>query len=110
MKKQLLFLVALAIFSIHSQAAKPLKVYILSGQSNMQGHADVSTFDYVGLDPKTAPLLKAMRNDDGSVRVCEHVWISQIGSTEEETHGKLTVGYGAKSTKIGPEFTFGITM
>ncbi len=110
MKKHLLLLVAFAFVSYHAQGAKPLKVYILSGQSNMQGHADVSTFDHVGMDPKTAPLLKAMRKADGSVQVCERVWISQIGSTEAETHGKLTVGYGAKSTKIGPEFTFGITM
>jgi len=37
-------------------AAKPLKVYILVGQSNMQGHARVETFDYIGDDPKTARL------------------------------------------------------
>jgi len=28
--------------------AKPIKGYILSGQSNMQGHANTSTFDYIG--------------------------------------------------------------
>ncbi len=36
-------------------AKEPLPVYILAGQSNMQGHASVSTFDHVGMDPKTAP-------------------------------------------------------
>ena len=40
---------------------KPLKVFILAGQSNMQGHAHVSTFDSMADDPKTAPLLKEMR-------------------------------------------------
>ena len=35
--------------------AKPLKVYILAGQSNMQGQAKVETFDYIGDDPNTAP-------------------------------------------------------
>ena len=91
---------------------KPLKVLILAGQSNMQGHAHVRTFDPMGLDPKTAPILKEMRNADGTPRVCEKVWISSIGCAEEEQVGKLTAGYGAKQRgpNIGPEFTFGIYM
>ena len=40
--------------------AKPLKVFILSGQSNMQGHANTSTFDYIGKDPLTAPILAVL--------------------------------------------------
>jgi alpha-galactosidase len=91
---------------------KPLKVLILAGQSNMQGHAHVRTFDPMGLDPKTAPILKEMRNPDGTPRVCEKVWISSIGCAEEEQVGKLAAGFGAKvrGPKIGPEFTFGIYM
>ena len=42
-------------------SGKPLKVYILAGQSNMEGQAKVETFDYIGDDPKTAPMLKEMR-------------------------------------------------
>jgi len=93
-------------------ATKPLKVFILAGQSNMQGHAHVNTFDPIGLDPKTAPILKEMRNADGTPRVCEKVWISSIGCAEEEQVGKLTAGFGAKARgpKIGPEFTFGVYM
>jgi alpha-galactosidase len=41
--------------------AKPLKVFILAGQSNMEGHAQISTLDYIGKDPLTAPILKEMR-------------------------------------------------
>jgi alpha-galactosidase len=93
---------------------EPLKVYILTGQSNMQGHAVISTFDHIGMDPLTAPILKEMRNADGTASVCDNVWISSIGNggTEEEYLGKLTAGYGAigRGTKIGPEFTFGIYM
>ncbi len=91
---------------------KPLKVFILAGQSNMQGHAHISTFDTMGLDPKTAPLLEAMRHTDGTPRVCEKVWISSIGSAAQEQVGKLTAGFGAQARgpKIGPEFTFGIYM
>lgn len=92
--------------------AKPLKVFILAGQSNMQGHAETRTFEVIGLDPKTAPLLDAMTNANGSPVVCEDVWISSLGSAPEERHGQLTAGYGAagRGLKIGPEFTFGITM
>ena len=109
---------AIAVVSLvcvsHVSAKTPLKVFILVGQSNMQGHAEISTFDHVGMDPATAPLLKEMRNADGTPRVCDNVWISSIGNdgTDEEYHGQLTAGYGAKGrgTKIGPEFTFGIYM
>ena len=69
-------------------AAKPLKVYILAGQSNMEGHAKVETFDYIGDDPATAPLLKEMRGPDGKPRVCEQVWISYLtGSRTRQRRG-----------------------
>jgi alpha-galactosidase len=99
-------------------ANKPLKVFILAGQSNMEGHAKISSFDHIGMDPKTAPILKEMRTEDGTPRVCENVWISYFTGAGEgaEGFGKLTAGYGARQNpredggKIGPEFTFGIYM
>ncbi len=95
-----------------ADAAKPLKVYILCGQSNMQGHAHTRTFEHIGMDPKTVPLLNAMQDENGKPRVHEDVWISSIGSSEAEKIGQLTVGYGAdqRGPKIGPELTFGIYM
>src|SRR5205814_3361920 len=51
--------------------------------------------------------------------VCDHVWISYLtgdGQTNGEGFGKLTAGYGSRGNpaqdggKIGPEFTFGLTM
>ncbi len=95
-----------------SASAKPLKVYILAGQSNMEGHAAVRTFDYIGMDPETAPLLQEMRDADGTPRVCEQVWISYLTANDTVKSGKLTAGYGAlgRDPKIGPELTFGITM
>lgn len=105
-----------------SADAKPLKVFILAGQSNMEGHAAISTFDYIGKDPLTAPLLKEMRNPDGTPRVCDKVWVSYLtgpydGSANGEGLGKLTAGFGERGNqptkiggKIGPEFTFGIYM
>jgi len=93
--------------------AKPLKVFILAGQSNMQGHAKVSTFEHIGMDPATAPMLAEMLGADGKPKVCERVWISSIGcgkDEKEEQTGKLTAGFGASPEKIGPEFTFGLYM
>ena len=99
--------------------AKPLQVFILAGQSNMEGHAKTETFDYIGDDPATAPLLKQMRGPDGKPRVCDRAWISFFtgsGDQNGEGFGKLTAGYGSRRNpeqdggKIGPEFTFGLTM
>jgi hypothetical protein len=73
-------LLVLALTATPAGAAdKPLKVFILAGQSNMQGHARVSTFDSMANDPKTAPLLREMRDEDGKPRVCERVWITSVG-------------------------------
>ena len=84
MKTKLILTVALLCVSSLNSFAKPidgaqgrpLKVFILAGQSNMEGHAAISTFDYIGKDPLTAPILKEMRNPDGIPRVCDKVWMS----------------------------------
>ena len=112
--------IALLMFAtLPAAVAKPLKVFILAGQSNMEGHAKVETFDYIGDDPATAPLLKQMRDADGKPRVCDKAWISYFtgsGEANGEGFGKLTAGYGSRPDpnrdggKIGPEFTFGLTM
>jgi alpha-galactosidase len=107
---------ATAFSADESKKAGPLKVYILAGQSNMQGHVSVNTFDSLADDPKTLPLLAKMRGPDGRPKVCEKVWISSVGCLGDaytdlrEKAGKLTAGYGAPENKIGPEFTFGLTM
>ena len=120
--KYIATLLITTLFAAANAEAKPLKVFILAGQSNMEGHAAISTFDYIGKDPLTAPLLKEMRNPDGTPRVCDKVWMSYLtgpydGSANGEGLGKLTAGFGERgnqptklSGKIGPEFTFGIFM
>ena len=104
-----------ALLCSHAIAAapKPLKVFLLAGQSNMQGHAKTSTFEHIGMDPATKPMLDAMLGADGKPKVCERVWISSIGCGKDdktEQTGKLTAGFGATTEKIGPEFTFGLYM
>ena len=111
--KLLLPLLALSAFFCGPSFAaekKPLQVFILAGQSNMQGHAKISTFEHIGMDPATQPMLAEMLGADGKPKVCERVWISSIGCAEAEQTGKLTAGFGASGEKIGPEFTFGLYM
>ena len=101
------FVIALALNHSYAADPKPLKVFVLVGQSNMQGHAQLRTFEHIGMDPKTAPLLHEMQADDGTPTVCENVWISYLSSGGEK-QGRLTAGFGANENKIGPELSFGI--
>jgi alpha-galactosidase len=113
MKPTVILTTALLCALAPSTLAKPLKVFILAGQSNMQGHVNVSTFDSMADDPKTAPILREMLAADGKPKVCDKVWISSIGCADDDTTeqtGKLTTGFGASKESIGPEFTFGIYM
>ena len=111
---KLIYLFFIFAFASIGIFAKPLKIYILAGQSNMQGHASERTLEHLAMDPKTAPLLNKIINPDGTVRIHENIWISSIDTSLEtgEKHGRLTVGYGAagREPKIGPELMFGITM
>ncbi|MFT6179537.1 MAG: hypothetical protein ACJAQT_001050 [Akkermansiaceae bacterium] len=115
-----LAVLALAGFAFKATTAEatPLKVYILAGQSNMEGQAKIGTFDYLGDDPATAALLKEMRGPAGKPRVCDDVWISYFTGAKEsngEGFGKLTAGYGSRygrdlaelGDKIGPESIIG---
>jgi alpha-galactosidase len=102
----------------NAMAAKPLKIFILVGQSNMEGHAAVRSFDNLALDPAEPELLKAMRQENGEPTVCDDVYISYAtgNAKDKDTplikEGKLTAGFGAqfREPKIGPEYTFGIYM
>ncbi|MBT6803968.1 MAG: hypothetical protein HOA47_03285, partial [Verrucomicrobia bacterium] len=89
--------------------ATPLKVFLLVGQSNMQGHAHIRTFEHIGMDSETVSLLSEMQDEQQQPRKCENVWISYL-STSGVKQGPLSVGFGASEEKIGPEYTFGIYM
>ena len=90
---------------------KPVKVFILTGQSNMVGMGDVNPLGTPGtlstvvkLQGKFPYLLDA----NGNWAVRQDVYyrgvISAIGN------GPMTVGFGANSSTIGPELTFGFIM
>jgi len=114
--RTVLALAALAVtgsaFSVAAQE-KPLKVYILAGQSNMQGSAHKRTFAAIGDDPKTAPLLNEILDKNGDPVVCDNAWIAYLtGGRDGDTvlHGKVKVGYGFDGERIGPEYGFGVAI
>ena len=53
-------------------ADKPVKVFLLAGQSNMEGKAPNTLLEHQAKDPKTAPLFAHLRKDDKWV-VREHI-------------------------------------
>jgi len=92
----------------NGKKGKPLKVFILAGQSNMTGMAKNSTFDHVKMFPETAKEYADLFNKDGSTVVLDDVHVSQWMGKEG---GKLLAGYGGtEGQSFGPEFAFGVYM
>lgn len=83
-----------------------LKIFILVGQSNMQGHCTNSVIDNRLKDPKLKEGFEKYQKGGKFVKR-DDVFINHIASGR---HGPLTVGYGANESKIGPELAFGWAM
>lgn len=103
------FLIAVGYSNSTLHAQTPLKVFVLVGQSNMEGHAKLSTIPHIGMDPNGKAMMSEILGDDGTPNVIDDVWISYL-STKGVKSGQLTTGFGADENKIGPELTFGIYM
>lgn len=96
-------------------ASKPVKVFILAGQSNMEGQGSIAadmkrnggkgSLEYLAKEPATAARFSHLVGKDGQWILRDDVWISYL-----DRQGPLTVGYGAKSDRIGPELGFGWVM
>ena len=92
--------------------AKPLKVFILAGQSNMEGHGFVpadpkrnggrGSLEWAVKNPATAARFAPLVDAAGQWRTRDDVSITYLAR-----RGPLTVGYGARPDKIGPELGFG---
>jgi len=85
----------------------PVRVFILAGQSNMEGQGIVAggkpgTLESLLKDPASAPRYRHLADKDGKWVVREDVWIWYLGRT-----GGLTVGYSPRGNAIGPELQFG---
>lgn len=109
--KPLALLLALA-FAVHAEtvpANGKLKIFIMSGQSNMQGFGKLKgspgTMEaYLKEKPKEYGHLM---DKDGKHVVRDDVWIVNLSDAAKPLKGWLTVGYGVSGEHIGPEYAFG---
>jgi hypothetical protein len=104
--------------SADKPAGGPVKVFILVGQSNMQGHGIIGpaekahTLGALVKDPKTAAKYKHLVVEPGKWVVRKDVWFFQRAAVVKrgpivDRAGGLTVGFGATAERIGPELQFG---
>jgi len=81
----------------------PVHVFILAGQSNMEGKAQLKLLDRQIHAPETAELFARFHNN-GTYIERDDVWIKFL-----DRRGRLTVGYGSPG-RIGVELAFGHTI
>ena len=82
----------------------PVKVFILAGQSNMQGHAALRTLEYLIYNEETATEYQQWKDRWGDWYERSDVW---IWTTDGQRYGNLKPGFGQSDKKIGPELGFG---
>ena len=113
---------ALAFVGHASAGDKPLKVYIMAGQSNMQGQAQVETIQRMKMTGDNMEMYRDIMGDDDKPDAPKGVYgfyftDGDMNKGEErplvEYSGALMPGFlpspGAKQ-RYGPEYTFGIYM
>ena len=101
-----------ATLAADDAAKSPLKVFILAGQSNMEGQGKIAldpnrndgkgSLEYLVKDTATSSRFKHLKDADGEWALRDDVWIWYF-----DRKGPLTVGYGAREDRIGPELGFG---
>jgi alpha-galactosidase len=116
-----------AVLLVDVVSASPTKVFILAGQSNMQGHGFVQnagsghtmngTLEYLTTDPRTkAEFSKLKRGGNWVSRKDVWMYYDDTGNPQKPTktiwHGNLTVGYAGNFGKddkvqMGPEMGLG---
>lgn len=106
--------VAFLLLALPLSAAepKPVQVFILAGQSNMEGHGVIAadpkrnggkgSLEFLAASPATAARFKHLRHGDQGWKVRDDVFISYL-----DRRGPLTAGFGARAELIGPELGFG---
>lgn len=89
--------------------ARPLKIYILAGQSNMTGMVKNSTLEHIKMSPASAKEFADMFDAKGNPVELDLVQVS-CWPKETELNGKLKPGYGGGESRFGPEYGFGVYM
>ena len=112
MKNSFVFVVWLLAFAAVAHpveaASKPVRVFILAGQSNMEGHGYVpseakrnggkGSLEFMVKDEASRQNFASLVDAKGQWRTRDDVWIRYL-----DRKGPLTVGYGVKPDRIGPE-------
>jgi hypothetical protein len=96
-------LVGLVLLGGSALADGRVKVFILAGQSNMEGKAQNKLLEYQATDEKTAGLFAHLRKD-GQWITRDDVFIKYLGR-----HGGLTIGYGSPN-RTGVELELGTVL
>ncbi len=104
-----LFFVSFSALSIFAQ--KPVKVFILAGQSNMQGHGETvkgekGNLSWLVKNDKTGKY-QHLVTENGDWTKRSDVFIYSSDKFNNKRSGELTVGHGAFDYTIGPELEFG---
>lgn len=116
----------LAVMGVVATAAgdapkqKPVKVFILAGQSNMEGQAVADldgpnynegkgTLNALLQDPAKAPLVRHLKTDKGEWAVRDDVWVRYQRENRPLLAGPLTLGFSVYGDRhhFGPELQFG---
>ena len=82
-------------------SAATARVFLLVGQSNMEGKAQLPLLSYQASQPETAELFRPFVSESGEFVERDDVWIRFL-----DRQGALKAGYGSPN-RFGPELGFG---
>lgn len=96
-------LAMIAIFISTQAFAAPVRVFILAGQSNMEGKGAIKHLEKLLADKATAETYKHLTDGDNWAQR-DDVYIKY---NDDRGQGKLSVGYATPKNRFGPELQFG---
>ncbi len=82
-----LLMTVCTVMNGYAKTAKPLKVFILAGQSNATGMVRTNTLEHIKMFPETAKEFADLFDKDGAPVVLDDVYVSQW---MDKNSGKLT--------------------
>ncbi len=98
-----IFAACVSVCLVSHAAAAPVKVFVLCGQSNMEGKGAIQHLEQLLSDPATAKTYQHLKEKSG--------WVERddvfIKYNDDRGQGKLSVGYGTPTNRFGPELQFG---
>ena len=114
MLSRLFPIVLVAYFGMAGASAceSPVRVFVLAGQSNMEGHGQIDanpranegrgSLEQLATAPETRGRYERWRDASGTWVECDGVFIEYF-----DRRGRLAPGYGAREDLLGPELGFG---